>query len=418
MSLAPRVHAASTRPAYATRCGPSVEAATRAVRPPSSWTLRPTRRRDAGPTPARWARPFALALLAPVLAPGLAAASQITIVTRGDAAGALRDALGAATLPVELRFAELPNAVPAEPPLADVDQRLAAAREAYVRAEFHRCLSLLEPEALVTDALGRGQRVTAARVLLWRVACHVGVGRNDAAARAAREMGALSLEMPEDAGAVTPEVESVVAQAIRDAGSASRVPLRIDAPVPAAVSLDGRRDVCSTPCTLEVTEGVHVVRIDSDGYEPDVRLVRLERPEATLTFRATPAPPALAAAQWAARYARSSEVDSAASMRLLSTALRAPRLLLVTADRESQEIRVRGVLAVDGEVAARSERVGPSEDAAEGLVRDLLVRGKIVEPPPPLYRRAGFWVALGVAAAAAAGTAAIANRRVVTGVEF
>ncbi|MFZ5470796.1 MAG: PEGA domain-containing protein [Myxococcota bacterium] len=353
-----------------------------------------------------------------VLVVSLCAQAQplaVTVVVQGDSQGAAREAIARTSLPVELRFADAPNELAPPRAVSDADVRLALARAAYVDAEFTRCLSQLEPDSLISDALGQWQRTQAARVLLWRSACYVGAGRREAAQKAAREMGALSLEMPPDAGAVTPEVEAVVARALKAAAGAEGASIRIESKVAATVSLDGRRDVCSTPCTLRVVAGMHVVRIDADGFEPDVRMVRVAREDAAVEFQLALAPPELAASQWAERYARSREVDSARSVRLLATALRAPRLLLVTAERESSGARLRGVLSVDGEVAVRSERSGEVDPETEALVRDLLVRGQVVEPAPPLYRRAGFWISVGVAAAAAAaGTAAVLNRRVVT----
>src|SRR5207249_3731017 len=109
------------------------------------------------------------------------------------------------------------------------------------------------------------------------------------------------------------------------------------------------------------------------------------------------------------------EIDSAPSVRLVSKALRAPRLLLLVAEREAAGTRLRGTAAIDGDVAARAERVS---DPA-GLVRDLLVRSRVVEEPAPLYRRPLFWIAVGVAAAGAAtGTLIAATPHVRTAVNF
>lgn len=358
----------------------------------------------------------------PVVAFAIAAAAptpSVSVVVRGDAAPDATQAVPLLDLPVELRVASVPDAVSVHLPRGDVDERIAAARRAYVNADFAGCLKLLESDALLVEALGAWQRTTAARLLMWRTACLVGSGRKAAAHVQARQLAALGLEIPLDAAAVTPEVETVLAQGLKKMASAATVPVRVAIDFPALVSLDGRQGHCNAPCTMEVPEGMHVLRIDADGYEPEVVAVRLEGEPATVNVKPTPASPEVAASQWHVRYAHSPQVDSAASVQLLSTALRTPRLILVTAEAEAGEARLRGVLAIDGKVAARAERTGAPQEQMDALLRDLLVRGEVVEPAPPLYRRAGFWVAVGLAAAgAAAGTAIVVNRRVVTGVHF
>jgi hypothetical protein len=97
------------------------------------------------------------------------------------------------------------------------------------------------------------------------------------------------------------------------------------------------------------------------------------------------------------------------SVKLLSVALRAARLIVV-GPAELPGV-TRGALAVDGVVQARGER-----DDVQELVRDLLVRGKVVEPSVPLWKRWPFWVAVGAAAIATGVTTGVllANRPVTT----
>jgi hypothetical protein len=117
-----------------------------------------------------------------------------------------------------------------------------------------------------------------------------------------------------------------------------------------------------------------------------------------------PAPPELAARQWHERYAGAADTDSDPSLELLARALRIPRLVLMTGDPVAADRphRLRGALAVDGLVVARAERRGAPAGEAPGLLRDLLVRGQLLEPAPPWYRRKSFWIPAGAAAAAAA----------------
>ncbi len=351
---------------------------------------------------------------------------SVGLLLRGppEAVSSARAALPAADLPVLLQPLELPGsaaAAPAAPPV--LEETLAAARKGYVDADFSRCLAALEAEALVPDALARGARTLAARVLLWRAACHAGAGRTPLAQRSARELAVLGLELPPDVGSVTPDVEALLVRELKEVAKLRTYPLRVSSDAPSAeLTLDGRSNACSTPCTLEAPEGQHMLRVEADGTEPVVKKVRFGPEERALHVPVAPASPALAGAQWSARYGRGAEVDSAASLKLLATALRAPRLVLVSLEPERSQTRLRGVVAVEGAVAARAER--PAEPdlppaALEGLLRDLLVKGQVVEPSPALWQRPAFWVALGGVAALAAGTTAlVVTRRVRTGVTF
>jgi hypothetical protein len=89
---------------------------------------------------------------------------------------------------------------------------------------------------------------------------------------------------------------------------------------------------------------------------------------------------------------------------LLAQAVRARRLALVAADAERRGVRLRAVLSVDGEVAARAAREATEnvESASRELLRELLVLGEVVEPAPSVLESPWLWVAVGVAAAGAA----------------
>ena len=164
---------------------------------------------------------------------------------------------------------------------------------------------------------------------------------------------------------------------------------------------------------LVALAGDHVVRLSADGYSPAWRVVSTQDTSAAFTLE--PASPELAATQWRNRTARGEPLDSEASVRLLSTSLRAPRLLVVSTD-PAAPWTMRGALAVDGVLKARAEREGD----AEGLIRDLLVRGQVVEEAPPLFKRWPFWVAVGAAAIAAGVTTAVVvgNKQTITRVEL
>jgi hypothetical protein len=358
----------------------------------------------------------ALALTACTSAAVPAAKTPVTVVLTGDdpPLGGVRRALTAPLdLPVSLRLAALPNSgeeqVDASGPR--IESSLADARKAYVDGQFTVCEHAIGPEDLVVDLLGRGKRAIAARLLFWGVACRVGAGTLADAATVAREFAALGLDLPPEVGVVAPEVEVTIAQAVREVAEKPKTSLRVTAGNMAAghdpdvsVSIDGRATGCVTPCVLDAAPGDHVVGVEADGIVPEARRVRVDAGGAAVAFQTVRASPELAARQWSARYARSAAVDSSPSVRLLALAVRAPKLAFLAADG-GRTARLRGVLAVDGAVDARVERLalerGDEERETPALLRELLVRGKVLEPAPRLYERAPFWIAVGVVAAGA-----------------
>ena len=346
------------------------------------------------------------------------AVPSITVVVRG--AEVTQDALDGAARGVELRRAPLPNTPEPAPGVPALPQeRIAAARKAYVNADFTRCLDQVSDDAALTAALGQRDRASAARVLLWRVACNVGAGKHEPARRSAAQLAAFSLQAPAEVGSVSPEVETVIARAYQEAAGMKALPLEVKGTAEAAVELDGRPTGCTTPCTLEVLEGTHVLRLEADGHEAAVKLVRAAAPRAEVTVELPAAAPELAAAQWSSRYRTAADADGARSVRLLSTALRASRLVMLSFEQASGG-RLEALLAVDGAVTARAERSGDPAAELPGLMQDLLVRGQLIEASPPIYKRPLFWIAVvaGAAAIAASVTAFLVLRPVQTEVHF
>jgi len=351
----------------------------------------------------------------------------LTVVLAADVPDAprVRDALRAELgKGFDLRFGELPADADDPPPDPEAELRLLAARKEYVEASFAPCVARLAAATLVPDLLARGRRLEAARVLLWRAACRVGAGKLGEARADAAALAAFGLEVPPDAAAVSPEVELLFTQAEAAADKTPRAPLAIEAPgiARARVAVDGRAEVCIAPCTVDVRHGDHLVRVEADGHAPDARLIRV--PSATASFTLVPAPPELAARQWATRYGRGPAIDSAPSVGLLATATRSRSLAVFTVE-SGKGRRLRGVLALDGEVAARSERSidaapNAAADEAPALLRDLLVRGKLLEPAPSLWQRPVFWVVVAGATVVAAGVTALILYQppVQTGVHF
>ena len=315
-------------------------------------------------------------------------------------------------VPVTLRLAELPASTPqpgGDVQLLEVERHLQEARRHYIHAEFADCLQEVGDEGVLPRILSQGHRALVARWLLWQVACQVGLRREETALQVASELGVLGLELPADIGVLPPEVGRVLVTGAEQGAARGRTTLRITSDSsPARISLDGRLGVCTAPCSLEVLEGRHVVRVDAEGRQFAVQVISARGPELAVAFTTLPASPELAAGQWSAHYGESSaNLDSAGSLRLLSTALRAPRLVLLTAEAEREGYRLRGALALNGRAAARTERqteVEALHGTVEGVLRDLLVQGQVVEPAPALYQRRDFWIAVGVAAVVAGAT--------------
>lgn len=344
--------------------------------------------------------------------PALAGRPALTVVLADDVpdAARVRDALRSGLGDsFDLRFGELPLASAAQPtPDSEIDLRLSAARRQYVDANFAPCIATLSSDAMVHDLLARGRRLEAARVLLWRAACRVGQGKLGEARGDAAALVAFALDVPPDVAAVSPEVEHVFTEAERAVEGKPRAALKISlaAGGRGRVAVDGRPDACVAPCTVDLLPGDHVLRMEADGFAPDVKVARVPGPDAAFTL--APAPPELAAHQWSTRYGRGPALDSAPSLGLLATATRSRSLALLTVEAGRQKL-LRGVLALDGEVAARSERPieGAADDEAPALVRDLLVRGKLLEPAPPIWHKPAFWIVVGSATVVAAGVTAL-----------
>jgi hypothetical protein len=333
---------------------------------------------------------------------------RVTLIVVGTEAARVEAAMaGSRDLPVELVVGHLPQA-PA--PATERSSLLPAARQKYVNGDFAGCLQSLSADGLIPELLAAGRRELAARVLFWRVACRVGSGALPAATDEARQFAAFGLEVPADAAEATPEVESLLARALKESANLRKLTVEVDAPpLRAGVSLDGRRGAGVTPCALEVLPGEHLIALDAEGYLPVTRLVVVkERTQVKLD--ATPAPPEVAAGQWSAHYGSSPWLYSEPSTRLLARAIAARRLVLINAEGAG-ELRLRGTLATDGTVSAQAQRTSrPANLDAEArrLLRDLLVSGKVFEPAKPIYKRAVFWVPLALAVSAAVISASIA----------
>jgi hypothetical protein len=340
---------------------------------------------------------------------GGSAPIPVAVVLRGDAALAhqVRAELGKPNDDFAVRFSDLPAAV--EPPksVGDVEAALATARKQYLVPDVPRCLAALPSDAVVADLLASAKRALVARVLFWQIACQVAANDLPEAKRRADAFAALDLEVPSDVQSASPEVETVLARAMQEASAAPPATLRVSSAGAAlAVSMDGRPKVCVTPCTIPVRRGTHTLRAEADGIVTENRSLHVEESSAEVRFAAAPAPPEMAAEQWALRYGSAPHPDSAQSVRLLESGTRAKNLVLISAERGAGGSRLSGVLAVSGTIRSRAERSRTSADVgaeAWPLLNELALEGSVIENRP-ITSKPLFWICIGVAAAAAATT--------------
>ncbi|MFO0678366.1 MAG: PEGA domain-containing protein [Polyangiaceae bacterium] len=342
------------------------------------------------------------------------AAASVTVVVRGDdaTAVAVKDAIRKdTTIPVELRVAEPPTAPGTDTTKSDSDaaeKSLAEAKKAYVDGSFAACMRLVDGDDTSTALLVDKKVALAARFAFWRVACRVGAGLGAEAEKEAARFAVSGYELPSDVGIASPDVETMLVRARQTVTAAASVTAEfVHPPFRGDVFVDGVR-ACTTPCSVDLRPGGHVFVFEAEGFAPEVRSVRVDKSAVganAIRFAPALASPELASAQWARLYARSPLADGTASMRLLSRAVRAPRLAFVDVDG-GEASRLRGALAESGAVTARGERTGTSARAGAELtvplLRDLLVQGKVTEPAPKLWASPWFWATVTVVAAGVA----------------
>lgn len=351
----------------------------------------------AGLTPALAAPPPRITVVV-VGDPGLRAEAQAHLARRGARSFALE-------------LVEAPNQADTgvETATAGVTARLAAARRHYVDGAFRRCLAEVPDEATGRRLLGEGQRQLAARALLWRIACHVAADQPGQAASLAGAFASYGLDLPSDVAAVSPDIEALLSAALGRRERAAKVRLTIRSrPSGARVMVDGVDRGCTTPCPVSLPAGDHLVKLEADGHVSEARVVAVGRSDDAAELALRPAAPAEAARQWSSRYRATPLEDSTPSVMLLSRAVRARRVVLVSARPHARGVMLRGTLVLDGRPAAQGARVAPSgvlADQVDGLLRDLLVSSRILEPATPLTRRPMFWVAVGSALAAGVASA-------------
>jgi len=320
----------------------------------------------------------------------------------------VEQSLRKADLGVDFRSVAPPEAVVASTGKADLEVRLLEARADYMAGELARvrhCAERLDEPSLVWNALAQKQRSTAARILLWKIAC-TSIARRDEAAASAKAFASLELDLPPEVDAVSVEAHRTLASAIEAAERNEKRDLVVRVvgfePPHAAISLaqlsvDGRTEVaCSKECVVPLRPGDHLLRLSRDGYSPLEATVHVDAPT-SFEARMKAAPPEVAGQQWVARFGvagPSVRTDSNDSVELLALALRAQRFVYLEGEGTG---RVRGALAVQGKIVAREEKQGSPEKASPDVVEQLLVTGGVVKDRS-LLKKPLFWIAVGVVA--------------------
>jgi hypothetical protein len=196
---------------------------------------------------------------------------------------------------------------------------------------------------------------------------------------------------------VTPEIDRLLGDAIRAAGTAPRHPVAIAGVVGARLAIDGRPGDCTLPCTVDLAPGDHVLAVAADGYAPAVSLVRTPDID-HITIAQEPATTELAARQWRARLGRGLPATDAVGVALLAK-LGGTRIAYLHGDRQ-----LTTALVVDGKLVATDTR---ARGDAIGAVQEVAYDGHVLHRPS-VFQRPWFWIATaGAALAIAAAIVAI-----------
>ncbi len=287
---------------------------------------------------------------------------------------------------LELTPFAIPNAAPK--PADDATATVTRARAAYVDGNFEACrgeLARVDLARLLAD----GQRTLAGRTLAFDAACAYGAQAKAQAEVLAAKLASLGLELPD--APLAREAETLIARAITEGGKSPRHALAVTGEIGGRLAVDGKPAGCTLPCTVDLAAGDHLLAVETDGFAPVARWVRV--PDATTVALAqSAATPEIATAQWRARIGRGLPPADAVGARLLARLTAQPRVVLLHGDAQ-----VNGTLIVDGEIRAHGEGA-----AAPALVRELAYDAKLLERPA-IWQKPSFWIVTSVAVAVIAG---------------
>ena len=287
---------------------------------------------------------------------------------------------------LELRTFTVP-AAPAAPP--DTTPAIVAkARAFYVGGEFEACRAELA-KIDVGKLLEAQQRALAGRVLAFDAACAYGAKAPELARGIAQKLARMGLELPD--APFAREEETLLTQAIANAGSEPRHTIVVDGLAGARLFVDGKPAGCTLPCTVLAPAGDHFLAVELDGYTPTSRWATVTQ-KTSVVLNPRPASPEIALAQWRARVGRGLAPADAVGAKLIAQLSGQPRVVYLAGGPQ-----IAGTMIVDGEQKASDER-----DAAVPLVRDLAYDAGVLKRPA-LWQQPTFWIVTSIAVAAVAG---------------
>lgn len=340
--------------------------------------------------------------------PGATRAQDETIpgvvVSIGDADGpaaaaAARDA-GGATWSLE-RLRASPR-VASRPP----DDAVANLRDAYLAADFLRCLSATQaPELDVGALLAGAHRESVAAVTVFGAACALGAGDPEQAIRALRRAYAAELDVGDALAVTSPEVQTLAEEVRLALAARSRVDVAIATRPPGAdVSVDGGGTTCApTPCRVSLRPGVHNVAVTRLGYRPR-HAVEVVDEDRQIVLALDPAPAALARTQLAAALAGGMAPDDVSFARAAADAFEA-RVVAISrgsVDRAHAAVFDRARDRVLARVAASGD------NATASSIRAAILEWRGLTEPTPLHQEPLLWVLVGAGVLVAAAVGVLA----------
>jgi hypothetical protein len=153
---------------------------------------------------------------------------------------------------------------------AEAEARLAEAQAAYENLEAETALRILDTVGPVLVA--SGARRPAARAFELTARIRLGLREREGAIAACRMW--LSLEDPPNLdGGAPPSLIEALEAARQSGGGAAGGALRVDAPIPALVHLDGRPLGITPVFVPTLSPGLHVVSVEADGFRRSTYVV-------------------------------------------------------------------------------------------------------------------------------------------------
>ena len=178
------------------------------------------------------------------------------------------------------------------PAAPTVDAEVERLGQAYLEADFLRCLTDLQNPALGLDRLlENGRREDAARVGTFAAGCALGARDEVRARELVRRLLVRELDAPEVLRRMTPELQQRAEDERQKAQRWGRVGVAVlTQPDGASVRVDGAPSCTAAPCRLNLLRGDHLLVAERIGHRRRVVPVLLEDDQTvTLTLDVAPA---------------------------------------------------------------------------------------------------------------------------------